>query len=425
MGTVGWIDFSSEHREKVRTVIDLLKKQAVVDELGIGVIRDSFADRLFPGVSTIQTRAKYFTLTAMLIHDYLRQPEAKREKQTLEEFLGYREKWCRIKLAARYGSQGEARGIIGITFGERSNRDVQRPPSSVYWNGMRSFGIVRTSLSLSEFSRVTGGRRSLRSVLEGTDRDKGDDHDADLNSGARVRVPVVDESYWNNLAITLTTGEAEFLHQHITACVPDSLLGKILLDDEAISQVLTLRRTASFAEFADLPFILALKDDDLRRALYHARDFWVILEGAHVRYNCLLQARFGTPEGRTECDKYWADWRERIGSFDWSAWDTSFLWRIVKMHDSPVRPETRRFVDGWIALAQRGGDDLVACDNLVINQERANKTSRARLRPGAKDEQVRGWIGLRTLDYRFPQVKTLIEDIQRGESGEADPDAGR
>jgi hypothetical protein len=63
MASVGWIDFSSEHRDKVRTVIDLLKTQGVVDELGIGIIRDSFADRLFPGVSTIQTRAKYFPLT--------------------------------------------------------------------------------------------------------------------------------------------------------------------------------------------------------------------------------------------------------------------------------------------------------------------------------------------------------------------------
>jgi len=35
MASFGWIDFSSEHRDKVRTVIDLLRKQGVVDELGI------------------------------------------------------------------------------------------------------------------------------------------------------------------------------------------------------------------------------------------------------------------------------------------------------------------------------------------------------------------------------------------------------
>lgn len=425
MSSVGWIDFSSEHRDKVRTVIDLLKKQGVVDELGIGVIRDSFADRLFPGVSTIQTRAKYFTLTALLLRDYLDQPDAKREKQSLEEFLAYWEKWCRIRLAARYGSQGEARGIFGITFGERNDRDIQRPPSSVYWNGMRKFGIVRTNLSLSEFSRAMSGRRSLKSVLEGTDREKGDDHDADADSGPRVRVPEVGTDYWNDLSITLSSSEAEFLHQHITASVPDSLLGQILLNELAVSQLLKLRRAASFAEFAELPFVRTLKSDDLRRALQHARDFWVILEGAHIRYNCLLQTRFGTPEARAECEEYWEQWRERITRFDWTKWDTSYLWQVVDLHESQVRPETRRFVDGWIAESRRRGQDLVACDKLVINQERANKTNRARLRPAAKDEQVKGWIGLRELDYRFPQVRTLVEDIQRGASGEADPDAGR
>jgi len=75
MASVGWIDFSSEHRDKVRTVLTLLGQRGVVDELGIGMIRDSFADRLFPGISTIQTRAKYFTLTALLIDEYDRQAE--------------------------------------------------------------------------------------------------------------------------------------------------------------------------------------------------------------------------------------------------------------------------------------------------------------------------------------------------------------
>ena len=53
---IGWVDFSSEHREKVKSVIDLLSTPGVIDELGIGVIRDSFSDSLFPGISTIQTR---------------------------------------------------------------------------------------------------------------------------------------------------------------------------------------------------------------------------------------------------------------------------------------------------------------------------------------------------------------------------------
>ena len=70
----------------------------VVDKMGIGIVRDSFADRLFPGVSTIQTRVRHFTLTALLIQDHDRQPEHKKAKHTLEESLPEWEKWCRIEI---------------------------------------------------------------------------------------------------------------------------------------------------------------------------------------------------------------------------------------------------------------------------------------------------------------------------------------
>lgn len=55
---LGWIDFSKEDRQKAFDVINLLSEQGAVDELGIGVIRDAFANYFFPGTSTIQTRAK-------------------------------------------------------------------------------------------------------------------------------------------------------------------------------------------------------------------------------------------------------------------------------------------------------------------------------------------------------------------------------
>ncbi|MDB2497522.1 DUF6361 family protein [Verrucomicrobiales bacterium] len=50
MSSLGWIDFDSEDSAKVQMVLDLLSDKGVIDELGIGVIRDSFADRMFPGV---------------------------------------------------------------------------------------------------------------------------------------------------------------------------------------------------------------------------------------------------------------------------------------------------------------------------------------------------------------------------------------
>ena len=112
MSSIGWIDFSSEHREKVRTVLDLLKKRGVIDELGIGVIRDSFADRMFPGFSTIQTRAKYFTLTAYLVQRFI---DRSGGRESLEDYLKYHERACRINLVERHGDEHELADGCSIT----------------------------------------------------------------------------------------------------------------------------------------------------------------------------------------------------------------------------------------------------------------------------------------------------------------------
>jgi hypothetical protein len=87
LSVFGWIDFSSEHREKVKTVIDLLAIPGVVDELGIGTIRDCFSDTLFPGISTIQTRAKYFLTLPRLLREYQAEPPLYRRRRPLADWL--------------------------------------------------------------------------------------------------------------------------------------------------------------------------------------------------------------------------------------------------------------------------------------------------------------------------------------------------
>jgi len=422
MSSIGWIDFSSEHRARVRTVLDMLKSPGVVDELGIGVIRDSFADQLFPGVSTIQTRAKYFTLTAILIREYEKRTAAQKRKQSLEDYLAQEEKACRIQFARTYKDNSEGLGIIGITFGEQTDRDVQRLPSSVYWNGLRTFGIVRRDESLPEFSRYLSGVRSLKSVFGGNDRLKGDDPDADEDAGPRVLVPEVNDDYRENLSIMLTNSEATFLREQITANVAGSLLGQILLDAAAMRQFLDLPNSATFADMSRLLFIRHLKES-LRKTVEHARSFWEIFEGAHIRYNVLLQQKRENSESLDSLVERWLEWRSTIGKFDWSNWDTEFLWQLVHEHGGHVREETRRFVNVWIDQARNGGGDSAACDKAVIEQEKMNKGGRARLPPGVVDTSEGKWIGLKVLNYRLPQGRTLIEDIDRG--GEADANAGR
>jgi hypothetical protein len=55
-----WLDYSEQERRKMLDAIRLFKDQNTVDELGIGTVRDTFADLFFPGTGTVQTRARYF-----------------------------------------------------------------------------------------------------------------------------------------------------------------------------------------------------------------------------------------------------------------------------------------------------------------------------------------------------------------------------
>lgn len=59
MPSLTWIDHDTEARERSLRILALFQERESRDELGLGGVRDSFADRLFPGTSTIQTRLRY------------------------------------------------------------------------------------------------------------------------------------------------------------------------------------------------------------------------------------------------------------------------------------------------------------------------------------------------------------------------------
>ena len=419
--SIGWIDFSSEHRERLRTVLDMLSAPTVLDELGIGPVRDAFADRMFPGISTIQTRAKYFTLTACLLKRFIDTKRRSDGVSKLERYLAEEEKQCRIQLVGRDSTEI---GIIGSRFGTNAKRDVVRKPSSIYWNGLRLYGMIKPrALSLAEFSqRLSDNRWFLRNLLEERGDDRGDDTDADEQAGRpRVLAPDVPANYLAELSINLLPIEADFLHRQIIATQSDSLLGQILISEANMDMVCKLS-DSTFDDFSGLPFIASLKSEELRRTVQHAKDFWLIMEGAHIRYNCLLQARFGTRECLAEYEALWTDWVERIRVFP-KNWDTPFMWTLVTKQGGRVKERTQKFLEAWIGETRIGCKDVKRCDQLVTDQEIFNKLGRARLRPGNKDPVRPDWVGIKDLDYRQTQVRRIVRDIRDGLLRKGDQDA--
>ena len=51
---LGYIHSNREEQTRVMQVLKMTSESVALDELGIGRIRDAFADRMFPGISTLQ-----------------------------------------------------------------------------------------------------------------------------------------------------------------------------------------------------------------------------------------------------------------------------------------------------------------------------------------------------------------------------------
>lgn len=434
MSGLGWIDFSSQERDQVQAALDALATPGVLDELGVGPVRDAFADRLFPGISTIQTRAKYFTLTAHLLRETMDKVKGRKTSLGFEAYLARREKECRIALVSRLRAPASSEpakavgsGIIGGRFGVNPHREVTRRASSIYWNGLREFGFVRPEgLSLAEFARVAvDDRKALRLALLDRGSERGDDADAEstahLPSITDLDLP---DDYLDALSIDLLPGEARQLRYHIKSRRPRSLLGRILARDDALEEIADFtplanasdkRAPTAFELFCELPSITRICDSDqeLGETLRYARLFWRLLEGAHIRYNVLVHSRHGTPEHARKFADAWSEWREEIARDFPSDWDTRVLWRITDAQGVSLRPRTRDFITDWIEETRRGKPDPDRCDKLVEQQERRNKGARARLRPGNPDRENQ-WVGIRVLDYRQPQACRILRDIRDG-----------
>src|SRR5688572_29553033 len=118
---LAWLDFSEHERRKALDVIDMFRERDARDELGIGTVRDALSDVLFPGVSTIQTRARYFFFIPWLYQSL----ERKKGAATDTERLARKDE---IRLIDGLADSGESDGVIGID----ARATLKRLPSNVY-----------------------------------------------------------------------------------------------------------------------------------------------------------------------------------------------------------------------------------------------------------------------------------------------------
>src|SRR5687768_2571931 len=120
MASFTWLDYSDTERRKLLDVVDLFRDRDTRDELGIGTVRDAFAELFSPGTSTVQARAKYFLLIPWLY----RRIEAKGQVSDPWREIGDAER----RLIDVILESDDNKGAIG----SHARRNLQRIPSSIY-----------------------------------------------------------------------------------------------------------------------------------------------------------------------------------------------------------------------------------------------------------------------------------------------------
>lgn len=401
--TFTWIDHAERDRERMMELIDRFAEQDTRDELGIGGVRDSLAEQLFPGVSVVQTRAQYLLFVPWMYRELERAGTPASDSTR-------RARRAEIALINALAAAPENTGTIGI----QARDALKRLPSNVYWQALGRYGIRlfpgRQDLyhrSFDLFHTRTERHRTLG-------RERADETADAPPANWHPQLPSPPDDFPAPADFLLRPQDADYLRERIMATAPGTLLA-FLVDHGRATE-----RTAfpwEHPQVGELP-------DRLRDLLTHARCFSEVMHGAALLYNLILaeEATRAEAEEYRERLKTWAETiLERSG--DLGVWDRDNFWQRVSSGPTRITPQARAFANRWLDIALAPGGvagvaDAAPVRDLIRARERELKGPLARLGNLRAQERWNGASGASQLSYRWNTAQTLVTDILTGLAGE-------
>lgn len=393
-----WLDLTSADRDKARRVLDLFKEQGTVDELGLGSLRDAFADALFPGTSTLYTRLRYF----LFIPWVYRRPEQRARVGDIAE----RARIAEIDLIGHLVASGEEEGVIGIQAKDK----LRRLPSSAYWAGLSKWGLFVPGKSQgwyhSHFDAL---------VRRGAGMAKADDPGVSLEIERtwNPHLPSAPEGFPEGATFVLRREEALFLLESINHYCAGSLLAWLASEGKG---------TPAASLWEDP--VAWRAPGEAARTLELARRFSHVMEGAPLFYNLMLAERRHDLEGGEDDLKrqegYRSEFLEWAGGAaeDLQAFPVVDLWAFATREGIRQVEPQRQFIERWIAqMAALGGEAALQSEDLkrlIEHRELSLKKGRARLTNRGRLLDWNGRVGVGRMQFRWPQVRQILTDLRHG-----------
>ena len=400
--SLSWMDFSEADNRRAREIVQLFSQADSRDELGIGTIRDVFSNLLFPGVSVIQTRARY-----LLFVPWLFQAAEQRRLRGIELLRWVDREERKLIETIRRG--GDLNGLIGVEAGQ----NVKIVPSTIYWSALSSYGICRWPGSKEQVGAAAGRETHSEDALTELVGRSNEAWDPNLPKPPKgfPSLPSLD--------FTLPEPERDWLKERLLASTGGSLLHWLVLNDVAPMDTTPDGRT----NWAWTEPGAAGAPDEVLRLLRHAEMFSLALHGAALLYNLLLARRaeeLAIPVETRDYEQALDEWWERVVGSSLSQWDTNDFWSLVMEHYAAPMPRTQLFVNRWIDVLRRGGPTspllLDEASGLIREREREQKKGRARLSNDKMMLQWTGASGAGRLSYRWFQVVRMLNDLNANEA---------
>lgn len=402
--TLAWLDHSEQQQKQMMEVVGLFREKTTVDDLGLGSIRDTFSDLLFPGTSTLHTRARYLVFIPWICR---RLEEASTPSRRAPD--RFRELEVHLIEALLRG--GADNGVIG----KEARANLKQFPSFMYWSSLRSNGILTVPMTRGQYlANLDGFHLQQRRYLKDPADEGGEIPPHNWHLGLPAEP---DDDFLESATMELDPEEAAYLTDRMLTSAPTSLLAQ-LLNAPPAEDVAT---PWSHPEVGSLP-------PETAEVVHHAHMFSAIMHGAALLYNLLLAE--AVRDRRTAGDTLVIDedltthYRDELAAWaqcmDEPAlartnWDRVEFWELVLGANPRVPTGTRRFVDLWRRAVERHGMDGVVDDRgareLVRRRELSMKGGLARLHNPRALERWTGAAGSDALDFRWATVDPIIREI--------------
>jgi hypothetical protein len=402
MSSFTWLDYSERDQERMLDAIrQLFEEQDTRDELGISRVRDAFSDLFFPGISTIQTRARYFLFIPWI---YLQLEEERVSSREISRQARRREA-ALIDALDRAGAQ---EGLIGI----QARGALQRLPSSIYWNGLGVWGIRLFPGSQGAYHHSLDHFYNYNRQISAAN-EQGEEAET-LRHNWHTGLPSHPPGFLRGATFQLTLDEANYLREQILRNAPGTLLA-FLVEEGAAEQGADIRFPWKHPLFAEMPA-------PIQEQLVHARNFSETMHGAALLYNLMLAEAARHEEWELHYQDRLQVWASRLDDLkyaltEWS-WRTRF-WEIVAEGSDTIPFSTRRFIDSWleIVLQSAQAHEIAGSQEarkLISEREWLLKRKRARLHNKRALEMWSGAAGTARLNYRWGNARAILDDILKG-----------